>query len=173
MLKAQQLPAGSIHKTLKKRAHTALTQLEAGTVYPRPTGLRKNLFFQSQSVKCLELLFRANVLLHCRACNDSFVNCPQNSERTNTLCVYHWDEESRHSLFCVITNLPFFTQSYYLQKSSFHAQTQAYPPLSHDLLTLLTVITLFLLFSCTRTPNCVCKVSHTDLVVSLNITPSY
>lgn len=69
----------------------------------------------------------------------------------------------------MITNLSFFTQSYYFQKSSFLAQTEAYLPLSHDYLTLFTVTIFSLSF---HLPGYDDKISHTDLVVSLNI-PSY
>lgn len=111
---------------------------------------------------------RGSIMLNFPVCNDFFVYFPQNSERMNT-CVSLLYEGFRHSFFWMIANLSFFTQSYYLQKFHFPAQTEAYSPLSHDYLTLFIVVFFFLILSSMQLPSCEYKILHTGLAVSPNI----
>lgn len=114
-------------------------------------------------------LARGNLMLNDTVCNDFFVHFPQSSERTNTCVSLLCDEGFRHSFFWMIANLSFFTQSYYLQKFHFPAQTEAYSPLSNDYLTLFIVIVFFLIFSSMQLPSRDYNILHTDLAVSKNI----
>ena len=173
-LRLQQVPAWSIHNRLEEKGtynfHIIRDRNCSSKNYRVEEKKKKQVFFK---LSLLNALTHSLGLKYCWTAWHVMIPLwtTQNSERMNILCVYRWDEEYKWSLFCMITSLPFFTQSYYLQKSTFHEQTQTNLALSHDFLTLFMVITLFLLFSFTPLPRCVCRISHTDLEVSLNITP--
>lgn len=122
-----------------------------------------NKFLQSQSVKCFELFLEGSPMVNYIVCKDSFVSCPQNSVRTNHyLCLLLCEEGCRHSLLWMMANLSFFIQSYYLQKSSLLAQTQAYSPLSHDFLPVFVVIIFSPFFHLLKHPVVMTK-SHIQI----------
>ena len=90
-LRVQQVPAWSIHNRLEEKGtynfHIIRDRNCSSKNYRVEKKKKKSSFFQTQSAKCLESLFTANILLNCVACNDSFVNHPELRENEHTVCV--------------------------------------------------------------------------------------
>ena len=88
-LRFQQVPAWSIHNRLEEKGTCNFHIIRDKNCSSKNYRVEKKsqVFFQIQSAKCLESLFRAKVLLNCVACNDSFVNHPEFRENEHTVCL--------------------------------------------------------------------------------------
>ena len=88
-LRFQQVPAWSIHNRLEEKGTCNFHIIRDKNCSSKNYRVEKKsqVFFQIQSAKCLESLFRAKVLLNCVACNYSFVNHPELRENEHTVCL--------------------------------------------------------------------------------------